>query len=86
MSTTTKTSSHNSFALSVLKNPGSTSLLAFAVLAVGVVSGSAPAIIVSGILAFGRPVLYAVLLDAEKSTKAGHRRSSSIRTSVAAAR
>ena len=47
---------------SLVKNPVVWSLAVLAVLAAGIASASTPLLIASGALAFGRPLIYAVLL------------------------
>lgn len=62
----------SSLALSVVGNPILTSLLILMVMIAGLVSGSFALVIVSAVLAFGRPIFYCALYsskdDAEKST------------------
>lgn len=80
----------SSLAKSALGNPITSSLLALAVWIVGVMSGSVPAIIVSGLLAYGYPIFYVALLNsedkAEKSSKTGYSGLSSIRPSAVGVR
>ena len=62
----------SSLALSVVGNPFLSSLLILMVMIAGLVTGSSALVIVSSVLAFGRPVFYCALYgtkdDAEKST------------------
>lgn len=61
----------SSLALSVVGNPFLSSLLILMVMIAGLMTGSLALLIVSGVLAFGRPVFYCALYaskdDAEKS-------------------
>lgn len=52
-------------ARTLVKNPVVWSLTVLAVLAAGIASASTPLLIASGLLAFGRPLLYASLLRLE---------------------
>ena len=52
-------------ARSIVKNPVVWSLAVLAVLAAGILSASTPLLLVSGVLAFGRPLLYAGWLRLE---------------------
>jgi hypothetical protein len=54
---------------SIVKNPVVWSLTVLAVLALGIASASTPLLIVSGLLAFGRPLLYAGLLRIEDEAR-----------------
>jgi hypothetical protein len=73
-----------------IKSPIVSSLLALAVWVAGVMSGSIALMIASGILAYGRPLLYSTLLNSdaktEKSAKTGFDSFASIRPSVAGVR
>ena len=55
-------------AKSIVRNPVVWSLAVLALLAAGIASASTPLLIVSGVLAFGRPLLYAALLRVEDET------------------
>ena len=52
-------------ARTLVKNPVVWSLTVLAVLAAGIASASTPLLVVSSVLAFGRPLLYAGLLRLE---------------------
>lgn len=49
----------------VVRNPVAWSLTTLALLVAGLVGASAPLLIVCSLLAFGRPLLYAALLESE---------------------
>lgn len=73
-------------ASSIIKNPVVSSLLALTIWVVGALSGSIALMIASGILAYGRPLLYSALLNnvakTEKSAKSGFDSFASIRPSA----
>jgi ABC-type transport system involved in multi-copper enzyme maturation permease subunit len=77
-------------ASSLIKSPIVSSLLALAIWIVGALSGSIALMIASGILAYGRPLLYSALLNndakTEKSAKAGFGSFASLRPSAASVR
>ncbi|MBS1228391.1 MAG: hypothetical protein H6R17_1668 [Proteobacteria bacterium] len=74
-------------ASSLIKNPIVSSLLALAIWVAGALSGSIALMIASGILAYGRPLLYSALLNREgKSAKTGFGSFASIRPSAVGAR
>jgi len=74
-------------ASSLIKNPVVSSLLALAIWVVGALSGSIALMIASGILAYGRPLLYSALFNREeKSAKTGFGSFASIRPSAVGAR
>ena len=77
-------------ASSLIKSPVVSSLAALAIWVVGALSGSIALMIASGILAYGRPLLYSALLSndakTEKSAKTGFGSFASIRPSAVGAR
>ena len=62
----------SSLILSIAKSPVLSSLLILMVMFAGLMSGSMALVVVSGVLAYGRPILYCILYgekdDDEKST------------------
>lgn len=73
-------------ASSLIKSPIVSSLLALAIWIVGALSGSVALMIVAGVLAYGRPLLYSALVNREeKSAKTGFGSFASIRPSAVGA-
>lgn len=75
---------------SVLENPLVSSLLALAIWIAGAMSGSTALMIASGVVAYGRPLLYSALLNneakTEKPAKAGFDSFASVRPSAVGVR
>ena len=76
----------SSIVKSVVENPLVSTVLALSVWIAGALSGSVALMIASGVLAYGRPLLYSTLIGneekTEKSTKTGFNGLSSIRPSA----
>lgn len=73
-------------ASSFIKSPIASSLLALAIWIVGALSGSIALMIVAGVVAYGRPLLYSALLNSEeKSAKTSFGGFASIRPSAVGA-
>ena len=74
----------------VVENPLVSTLLALSIWIAGALSGSVALMIASGVLAYGRPLLYSALLNSEakteKSAKTGFNSFASLRPSVAGVR
>ena len=81
---------NSSIASSFIKNPIASSLLALAIWIVGAFNGSIALMVVAGIVAYGRPLLYSALSNSEtkseKSAKAGFGSFTPLRPSAAGAR
>lgn len=80
----------SSIARSVVENPLVSTLLALSIWIAGALSGSIALMIASGVLAYGRPLLYSALLNSdaktEKSAKTGFNSFASLRPSAAGVR
>jgi len=80
----------SSLTKSVVENPLVSSLLALAVWIIGAVSGSGALMIASGVIVYGRPLLYSALLNRKektvKSAKPGFSSLSSIRPNAVGVR
>ena len=74
----------------IVKNPVASSLLAVSLWIVGALSSSVALMVVAGIVAYGRPLLYSALSSSEtkteKSAKAGFGSFTPLRPSAAGAR
>lgn len=81
---------NSSIASSFIKNPIASSLLALAIWIVGAINGSIALMVVAGIVAYGRPLLYSALSNSEtkteKSAKAGFGSITPLRPSTAGIR
>lgn len=73
---------------SIIKNPVASSLLALSIWVIGALSSSVALMVVAGILAYGRPLLYSALSSSEtvESAKDGFNGLASLRPSAAGAR
>ena len=80
----------SSIARSLVENPLVSSFLALSIWIAGALSGSVALMIASGVLAYGRPLLYSALLNSdaktEKSVKTGFNSFASIRPSAVGVR
>ena len=80
----------SSLTKSVFENRFMSSLLALAVWTAGAVSGSLALMVIAGVVAYGRPLLYSALLNsekkAEKSANTGFGSFASIRPSAVGTR
>ena len=72
----------------IVKNPVASSLLAVSLWIIGALSSSVALMVVAGIVAYGRPLLYSALSnnDAAASAKAGFGSFTPLRPSAAGAR
>ena len=59
---------NSSIASSIVKNPVASSLLALAIWVVGALTSSIALMVVAGIVAYGRPLLYNALSNSETKT------------------